>query len=146
MGENWLEIPDESIDAQELMSQIERRISAHNEEAEDLVAVVQAVRQEVIGMPLFDATLGSERIALWQNDCDIVPHDYVIDWRVPILGPINALVRRVINAEIQRYLLACLRKQTHLNRQILYVLQQLADENERLKRQIEELTHASPSI
>lgn len=146
MNEDWLEIPDQDVDAQELMNQVSKRVAEHHQETIDLAAVVQAVRQEVIGIPVFDTILDGERVALWESDCDIVPHDYVIDWRVPILGPINAFVRRVINTEIQRYLSVSLAKQAHFNHQVLRILQQLADENEHLKRKIEELAHAGPSI
>jgi len=78
-------------------------------------------------------------ISIRQRDCDIVPRYYVIDWRVPILGPIHALVRRIINAEIRRYLLPALEKQSQLNRQMLRILEDLVKENGCLRREIEEL-------
>lgn len=145
MKQDWLEIQDENIDAQELMQQIRDRIADRDNaipDVKDPVAAMEAVREEVIGKPLFDAVLG-EPIAIWDQDCEIVPHDYVIDWRVPILGPMNALVRRVINTEICRYLAPSLAKQSHLNRQVLYILQQLVDENARLRQRIEELADTS---
>ena len=78
-------------------------------------------------------------ILIHQRDCDIVPRRYVINWRMPILGPIHALVRRLINAEIRRYLLHALEKQSYFNRQILRIVTDLTKENERLRQEIEEL-------
>ena len=143
MGDDWLDIPDENIDAEEIMGRVRARI-AHcsgaslSEEAESPVAVAEALWQEMIGDTAGGSASGNH-ISIRQRDCDIVPRYYVIDWRVPILGPIHALVRRIINAEIRRYLLPALEKQSQLNRQMLRILEDLVKENGCLRREIEEL-------
>lgn len=142
MADDWLEIPDENVNAAEVMDRVRARIAHRStasvyeaEEAESPVAVAEALWQEMIG----DTTGGGNHIPIRRRDCDIVPRHYVIDWRIPILGPIHALVRRVINAEMRRYLLPSLEKQSHFNRQMLRMLKDLVKENERLRREIEEL-------
>ena len=78
-------------------------------------------------------------VSRWLQDCDIVPANYVIDWRVPILGPIHAAVRRVIHAELRRFLLPALEKQSHLNRAVLLALAELCQENARLSSDLEQV-------
>ena len=87
---------------------------------------------------MFDSA-AKEPVAVEQQDCDIIPRDYTIDWRVPILGPIHALIRRVINAEVRRYLMPALERQSYLNREFLRTLSDLREENDRLRRRIAEL-------
>jgi hypothetical protein len=72
---------------------------------------------------------------MWQDDCDLVPRNYTIDWRTPIMGPIHAAIRRIVNAEIRRYLLPALEKQSFLNRKVLQTLDELARENQALARE-----------
>ena len=139
MADDWLEIPDENINAEEIMGRVRARIAHRStaplsevEEAESPMAVAEALWQEMIG----DA---AGHIPTRRRDCDIVPRHYVIDWRIPVLGPIHALLRRIINAEIRRYLLPSLEKQSHFNRQMLRMLKGLVEENERLRREIKEL-------
>jgi hypothetical protein len=136
--DDWLEIPDEDVDAGQIMEQIRARVAGRvgpssYEKDENPVAIADALRQDMIE----NAT--DREIPIQRRDCDIVPRNYVIDWRVPILGPIHALIRRIINAEIRRYLSSSLERQSHLNRQMLRVLDDLVEENERLRREIEEL-------
>ncbi len=143
MSKDWLDIPDESINAEEIMKRVRAKIAHHSdaslsEETESPVAIAEALWQEMIG-DTAGRSASSNRIPIQRCDCDIVPRYYVIDWRIPILGPIHALVRRTINAEIRRYLLHSLEKQSHLNRQMLQILEDLARENERLRQEIEEL-------
>ena len=143
MSDDWLEIPDDAIDGGEIMQRIHERIARRtstspSEKAESPAAVAEALWKEMIGEPIGESASGS-RILIRQRDCDVVPRGYVIDWRTPILGPIHALVRRIINAEIRRYLLPSLEKQSHVNRQMLRVLEGLVEENGRLRQQIEAL-------
>jgi hypothetical protein len=100
---------------------------------EDPKTLAERLRNQMIGSDSDNDLLIRER------DCDIVPRNYLIDWGVPILGPIHAVVRRLINAEIRRYVLSSLEKQSYLNRQMLRVLNALVEENKRLRREIEEL-------
>jgi hypothetical protein len=80
-----------------------------------------------------------ERVTRWLQEGDIVPENYVIDWRVPVIGPLHAAVRRVIHAEICRFLLPSLVKQSHLNRAVLQTLSDLCRENARLREELERL-------
>ena len=80
-----------------------------------------------------------ERVSRWLHECDIVPENYVIDWRVPMIGPIHAAIRRVIYAEIRRSVLPALTKQSHLNRAVLQTLSELCQENARLRQELEAL-------
>lgn len=98
--------------------------------------VASALWQEMIGDEEFK--LG-ETVSIRRRDCDIVPRNYVIDWRIPILGPAHALVRRIINDEIRRYLMPSLRKQSNLNRRLLRALRELSRENAELRQEIEKL-------
>lgn len=138
MNSNWLEIPGEDIvNVQEIMQQIRQRIAVREgnvpyEEAGDPTKMVDTLWEEVIG----------DRMALslpGLRACDIVPRGYVIEWRVPILGPIHAIVRRIINAEIRRYLLPSLEKQSTFNREMRHLLKDLIRENTRLRQEVEEL-------
>lgn len=147
MSDDWLDIPDGNINAEEIMERVRARIarrsgasltSSSDEEGESPVTVAEALWQEMLGDTAGRSASGNH-IPVQQRDCDIVPRYYVIDWRTPILGPIHALVRRIINAEIRRYLLPSLEKQSHFNRRMLRILEGLAEENGRLRREIEEL-------
>jgi len=134
----WLIIRDPKIDAEEVASRVRQRLVDQNWGRAEFRAdtpgqLADALWERMIGDPL-DARMWIE-----QHDCDIVPRDYTIDWRVPILGPLNALVRRVINAEIRRYLMPALERQSYLNREFLHTLNDLREENDRLRRRIEEL-------
>jgi len=134
---DWLEIPDESINAEE----IERRIRERSAHADGTSPSGEIERPEDIAEDLWKEMIGGEgegHISIRQRDCDIVPRHYVIDWRVPILGPVHAVVRRIINAEIRRYLFPSLEKQSSFNRKVMQALNDLARENMRLRREIEE--------
>jgi hypothetical protein len=142
MNENWLEVSDENVNVEDIMRQIRERVARHGDvpppgEAERPEAVAENLWKEMIG----DTADGpaSQPISIRQRDCDITPRYYVIDWRIPILGPIHAIVRRIINAEIRRYLFSSLEKQSRFNRQVLKALTGLAQENARLQQEIEEL-------
>jgi hypothetical protein len=137
MGDNWLEIADQGIDAQAIARQIRDRM-ASMDKASDPADIVETIRQEMFGMPV-DTLALDKRISIWQQECDIVPRSYVIDWRTPILGPIHAFVRRIINAEIRRYLLPVLERQSYLNQKILQAFQDLTQENARMRREVERL-------
>src|SRR5690606_41931981 len=88
---------------------------------------------------LREAMLGSDVDDMGVEDCEVLPRDYVIDWRIPILGPIHAFVRRIVNAEIRRYLEPGLIRQTRFNRWVLRELQALQQENDALRRELASL-------
>jgi hypothetical protein len=143
MDEQWLEIPGETGSAQEMMDRIRGRIAGRHDEAlledgEAPQSVARGLWQEMIGDPP-DRASGQQ---LRPRDCDIVPRDYSVDWRVPILGPIHAVLRRVIDAEIQRYLMSSLEKQSWFNGQVQRRLDDLTQENLRLRQEIEALRRA----
>ena len=142
MSEDWLEIKDENVNVDEIMRQIRERIARRSGTAspdeQKPEAVVQTLWKETISGAEEGSAIG-QHVSIRQRDCDILPRDYVIDWRIPILGPIHAAIRRIINAEIRRYLVPSLEKQSYLNRQMSRVVQDLSRENARLRQEIEEL-------
>lgn len=138
MEDHWLEIPDDDIDATSIEEKIRRRLAQRDgtaaaDHTEDPEVIAHTLWKDMI-----ENSAGDE-VTIQPRDCDILPHNYVIGWRVPILGPVHALVRRLINAEIRRYISSSLEKQSYLNRQVVRLLQDLVDENKRLRREIEEL-------
>lgn len=140
MNDEWLEIRDKEISVQEIMQRIRERIEAREAtdpsvRDEEVESLAEDLYREMLGQPM-EGTALERRVRRWRNDCDIVPRHYVIDWRVPVLGPLHALVRRVINAEIRRYLFRSLEKQSHVNRQVLEALEMLARENAALRQEI----------
>jgi hypothetical protein len=142
MRELWLEIPDPSISAEEIQLRVQARIAGRDdapvsEVAPDPAAIAESLYLERFGRS-WDGPVPDEIVYL-EHDYDIVPGHYVIDWRVPILGPIHAIVRRVINAEIRRYLLPALQKQSHLNKRMLQKLTSLQQENAELRRELQRL-------
>jgi hypothetical protein len=161
MSEPWLEIADPEIDAREVRRRVRDRMQGrrkapvgegaprHGDAArhEDVPAAEDRLDPAGIAASLYRERFGRvwddpvpDEIAALEYDGDIVPENYVIDWRVPILGPIHAVVRRVIHAEIRRYLLSMLQKQSHLNRRMLQALDALQRENEQLRRALERLS------
>ncbi len=142
MTEDWLQVGDEEIDVAEIMRRIRQRLAQRETtaggEEEDLQALAESLRREILGETTEWGAAGRQ-ISIRQQECEIVPHHYTIDWRIPILGPIHALVRRVINDEIRRYLLPSLRQQSNLNRKMLRALKSLAEENARLHEELAEL-------
>jgi hypothetical protein len=141
-------IQDDQIDVEEIMQQIRANIARRKGQPEqpeiDPVAVSQEAWESTIGdITRFQQQLGGG--PLTHHDCDIVPRDYVIDWRIPILGPIHSIVRRVINTEVRRYLDVSLSKQTRFNENVLRALRYLAQENRRLGQEIEEIRAFHPN-
>ena len=143
MSDDWLEISDKDINVEEIMRQIRERVARRSgnslsEEAERPEEAVETLWREMIS----DAegeVIFSKRVPIGLRDCDIVPHYYVIDWRIPILGPAHAMVRRIINAEIRRYLFPSLKKQSSFNRKVMRALKDLVQENMHLRQEIGEL-------
>jgi hypothetical protein len=137
MSDQWLEISDENVDVEQIMRTIRERIAGRGDGPgeTDPAAVAADLWHEMIGDPT-DDSLEGRLASIRPRDCDIVPRHYTIDWRNPILGPIHAVVRKVINAEIRRYLAPTLEKQSTLNRQMLQVLRDLAQENARLRQEL----------
>jgi hypothetical protein len=143
VSEDWLEMTDEEVNVEDLMRMIRQRIDQRRSapgpgKADDPKAIAGALRREMIGDASGESgSAGS--VAIRQRDCDIVPRYYAIEWRIPILGPIHALVRRIINDEIRRYLMPSLRKQSTLNRQMLRAVRDLNQENARLRQEVFDL-------
>jgi hypothetical protein len=141
MSESWLEIGDEKLDAREVERRVEERLSRRQS------VVPQECPEMEVSLDRAGAAVPargelSDAVARWLQDCDLVPARYEIDWRVPIIGPIHAAIRRLINAEIRRFLLPSLVKQSHLNRVVLRLLQELEQENVRLRQEVAQLRHA----
>jgi hypothetical protein len=148
---DWLEINQGDVDAQEVARQVRERLSRRDRSppgGEDPLAVARSLWEERIGplvhgadldgAPADDRPTGAapaDWISMWQDDCDLVPRNYTIDWRTPIMGPIHAAIRRIVNAEIRRYLLPALEKQSFLNRKVLQMLDDLAHEQDSLARE-----------
>jgi len=138
MSESWLEIEDKELDAGEIQRRIEARLARRG--AEDLRAcpgLREALGQADSAAPA--EVDPADTVSRWLRDCDLLPARYEIDWRVPIVGPIHAAVRRLINAEIRRFLLPSLVKQSHLNRAVLRLLRALEQENARLRQEVARL-------
>jgi hypothetical protein len=141
MSEPWLEIADDKLDAREVERRVEERLAQR-----DTGARLACPEFDVgDGHSCSDSQLLDERseiLTRWEQDCDLVPAHYEIDWRVPVIGRIHAAVRRVINAEIRRFLLASLVKQSHLNRALLRLVRDLDGENARLRHKVDGLQRA----
>ena len=139
MKDDWLDIPDPGIDASEVREAVRERMAARTTPSassgteEEPEPIVDRLRKRMIESNPDDA------LPITEQDCGIVPRNYVIDWRIPILGPVHAWVRRVINTELRRYLALSLERQSYLNRQMLRVLHDLVLENRRLRERLEEL-------
>ena len=140
MADDLIVIHDDQIDVQDIMRQIRANIARRKGEPveADPAAIGRELWEDTIGQAARFQP-GLDQIPLTRHDCDIVPHHYVIDWRIPILGPLHSIVRRVINAEVRRYLEASLSRQTRFNENALRALRRLAQENAVLRHEIEEL-------
>lgn len=136
MSESWLEIGDTELDAREIQRRVEERMAGRDG---GQVCPDMGADWARTGAGARDRDDLEGAVSRWLRDCDLVPARYQIDWRVPIIGPIHAAIRRVILAEIRRYLLPSLVKQSHLNRAVLRLLRQLDQENARLRQEVEEL-------
>lgn len=144
MSESWLEGRDPDLDAHEIERRIEARIARRapfgsSKACEDaaLESGGQAAESPDAASPAQEAAC--DAVARWLQECDIVPTHYVIDWRVPIIGPIHAAIRRVIHAEMRRFVLPALIKQSHMNRAVLQALSELCQENARLRQELAEM-------
>jgi O-antigen chain-terminating methyltransferase len=148
MSDDLVIIHDDQIDVEDIMRQIRANIArrkGQSGERSDLdpVAVSRELWEGTIGdTARFQQQIGG--VPLTRYDCDIVPRDYVIDWYIPILGPIHSVVRRVINAEVRRYLETSLHKQTRFNENVLRALRYLAQENDNLRQELEKLRASQP--
>ena len=145
---SWLEINHPEIDKQALQQKIEAQVTKTLSEIaqsddNDPQTIAQNLWQALIG-PLPHEVEATTPFIPSLADCDIVPRNYNIEWQHPVLGPINATIRQVINEEIRRYLLNSLEKQSALNRQISEVLQTLMAENKALKEELNRLQHHNP--
>jgi hypothetical protein len=137
------EIVDDQIDAVVLADRVRARLN-NSDKAGAAAAMSEAqniaveLRQQLIDRPETSYRLNPE-LLLHERDADIVPRTYRIAWQMPILGPINALLRRFIHNEIQRFLGLALERQSFLNRQLLKTVAALVEENQRLRQEIERL-------
>ena len=143
MSDDWIEISDENINVEEIMQKIRERTACHAsvsspDDSDKPEMAAEALWAEMIQDPI-NASTFLKGFQIHQRDCDIVPRYYVIDWRIPILGPIHAVIRRLINAEVRRYLLPSLKKQSSFNLRVRRALKELAQENTRLRQEIEKL-------
>lgn len=138
MNDDWLEIADNNIDVEKIMTEIRQRLGRQSQvSVEDPVRVADELRKEIIGD--VNAPLMANRIPIRPQDCDIIPRNYKIEWRLPVVGHIHALVRRVIDNEIRLFLFPSLAKQVRYNRRTLWVLRSLIEENARLRNDLEAL-------
>jgi hypothetical protein len=144
MPDELIIIQDDQIDVQDIMRQIRANIARRTGVAPEVdpVAVSDELWINTIGGAETRGAL--EQIPLTRHDCDIVPHSYVIDWRNPVLGPPHAMVRRVINAEVRRYVDASLARQTRFNETVLHTLRQLVQENAALRHELDQLRTQQP--
>lgn len=143
---NWIHIgiDDEDI-KQDMLARLESRIAARqasDAEQPSAVELVQKLRIQMLGDPA-EISDSSVEMLVRRQDYDVLPRDYKIDWRFPILGPIHGVVRRLINDEITRFLFPSLKHQSSLNRQLVDAIQELADENQLLRSEITRLQELS---
>ena len=148
MADDLIIIRDDQIDVQNIMRQIRANIARRKGEALaddgiDPIALSRDLWEEMIGEAA-RVRQATDPLPLSHYDCDIVPRNYVIDWHIPVLGPIHSIVRRLINAEMRRYIDASLSKQTRFNETVLSAMRQLAQENYRLRQEIEEMRKGTP--
>lgn len=136
---DWLEIADEHIDVEKIMGEIRQRLGRQGEISADgtPVQVANDLWKDIIGD--VNAPLLANRIPIRPQDCDIVPRNYKIEWRIPFVGHIHAVIRRIIDNEIRLFLYPSLDKQTRYNRRALWVLRSLMEENMRLRNDLEAL-------
>jgi hypothetical protein len=139
MTDELIIIDDDQIDVQDIMRQIRANIARRTGGTPEIDPVVVSDELWANTVGVADTHSALEQIPLTRHDCDIVPQNYVIDWRNPVLGPPHALVRRVINAEVRRYLDASLARQTRFNETVLRTLRQLSQENAALRRELDQL-------
>lgn len=147
MTEDWLEIPDDEIDVQEIMRKIrenlERRQAAGD--SVDPVEIARTTKQFFMDELQDVSGLGPD-VRLRLRDCDITPRHYVVDWRIPVLGPLHAVVRKLIDAEIRRFLFPSLQQQSTFNHKVLKALQALSRENAHLRQELDQLrSEGSPT-
>ena len=147
MTDDLIVISEDQIDVQDIMRQIRANIARRKgesvSEAEpDPLDVSRELWDTMIGESV-NAPQAFDRIPISRYDADIFPHQYAIDWHIPILGPIHAVVRRLINAEVRRYLDVSLRKQTRFNESLLCALRHLVQENHVLRQELDSLRQAS---
>lgn len=148
MTDDLIVIHDDRIDVEEIMQQIRANIARRKGQPIEPEIDPAIVSQDLWKRTISDDTTRFQQqiggVSLSRYDCDIVPHDYVIDWRIPILGPINSIVRRIINTEVRRYLDISLSKQTRFNENVLRALRYLAQENQHLRQEIKEMRPLHP--
>lgn len=147
---SWIVLNPQIADAASIEAQIEANLANRNSETrlnplpEELAA---QLRIQMLGDPSQISDSSVETLVRRQ-DYDALPRGYKIDWRFPIIGPIHAIVRRVINDEICRFLFPPLKRQSSLNQQLVDAIQELQEENQLLRTEISMLnrkitTHGS---
>ena len=141
MSDGWLEIADDSIDAEAVVRRVRERLIEHGRGEQDsggtdIVALVDGTWADMIGAPRVRRQEYAG-LLIGPDDCDIVPRYYTIGWRTPIMGPIHALVRRIIYAEVRRFVGPALDQQSAVNRQLLEAVENLVHQNARLREEIQ---------
>lgn len=149
MSEKWLDIAADAVDVEEIMREIRQRLAQENDNPSlNPVKVADTLWKEMIGNS--ESPLIANRIPIRPRDCDIAPRNYKIEWRIPFLGPLHAIVRRVIDNEIRLFLFPSLDKQIRYNRRALWVMRALTEENMSLREEIDnlknEITNLKKSI
>lgn len=138
MNSEWLEIDDSEIDVQSIMEKIQRKLEQTSKtEDVDVQQTADLLWSEIIGFS--KGPLQTNRLPIRPQDCDIAPTNYKIEWRIPVIGQIHAVVRRIIDNEIRMFLFPSIHKQVRYNRRVLWVLRSLVEENLRLRSDLEEL-------
>lgn len=134
----WIHFGIDDQEASHALSQLKKRIAEREDfeqEAQPAVDVVQQLRIQMLGDPS-EISDSDVEMLVRLRDYDILPRGYKIDWRIPVLGPIHSIVRRLINDEIVRFLFPSLKRQSSLNRQLVDAIQELAYENQQLRFEV----------
>lgn len=128
-----------NINIEQIQQEIQNRLDSYSDTIDEIKTpeeIARTLRMQMIGE--FSPEMKQDNI-IQLTDTDIVPRHYIIGWRIPIIGHINAIIRRVINAEIRRYLLPSLVKQSVVNQRLLEVVETLSKENKQLHQEIDKI-------
>ncbi len=124
-----IRIGDEEIDVKEIMSRIDRRISSRagapeyvEEPLEELDRKGRRVeKSEMFRGPMQELALSLQFARTYAE----VTADYAIGSRRKVVGPLIALVKRVMRKLMRPYMEAVFQQQREFNRQLLQIVEQL---------------------